>query len=61
MSRGRIAGVIRCEEETCNAEIPNSKWSKVKSEWFQQKDGRSWCPKHTPSWVAEWRSRKGKK
>jgi len=50
--------MIRCIEPGCHAEIQDNYWSKVKSGWFQTRDGRSWCPVHIPEWVEEWRKNK---
>lgn len=45
-----------CAEEGCTEEIANHKWAKIRAVgWFQQKDGKAWCPKHTPEWVEAWR------
>lgn len=38
-----------------------SKWDIIRAGekgWFFQKDGTTYCPKHVPAWVAEWRKRK---
>jgi hypothetical protein len=52
---------IECSEPDCPETIPNHMWGKVKSNWFFQKDGKQYCPKHTPAWVAGWRARKAKR
>lgn len=54
-----MSDVIRCRADGCSATIPNHKFGKIKSGWFEQKDGTVWCPKHTPAWVAAWRAKKG--
>lgn len=52
------AGMVGCAHPGCAARIKNHYWGKVKSNWFQQKDGKSFCPEHTPAWVAAWRAKK---
>ena len=52
------AAVLSCEG--CDATIPDERWSKTRSGWFQTKDGKNYCPEHTPDWVAEWREKRGK-
>jgi hypothetical protein len=50
-----------CAQKDCNNEIPSHAWSIIKTEgWFHQMDSKSWCPEHTPEWVAEWRAKKEK-
>lgn len=42
----------------CSATYKNHSWGRTaahKEGWFFAKDGRSWCPKHQPEWVAKWR------
>lgn len=47
---------IKCEE--CEEKIPNNKWGHIKADdWFFQKDGKSYCPRHIPEWVPEWRKK----
>jgi len=61
MSR-RHEHLNRCSEAGCMVTHPASHWDNIKAQelgWFFQKDGRRWCPKHVPTWVAEWRA-KGK-
>lgn len=48
---------INCSESDCTEKIKNNYWAKVKSNWFQQRDGKAYCPKHTPAWVDDWRKR----
>lgn len=51
-----------CASPGCANEIPNHAWAAIKTEgWFHQKDGKSWCPEHTPEWVAEWRAKNARK
>lgn len=38
-----------------------SKWDIIRAGeagWFFQKNGDTYCPKHNPPWVKEWRERK---
>lgn len=48
---------VTCAEPGCTNTIKNHAWGKIKSDWFFQKDGRSWCTQHIPDWVTEWRQR----
>jgi hypothetical protein len=50
--------ILHCAHPGCTATIPNHAWGRIKSDWFQQKDGLIWCTQHIPEWVAEWRARK---
>lgn len=53
-------GTVKCEN--CDDNVPNHYWGKVKADgWFFQRDGRAYCPKHVPEWVANWRKEKEKK
>lgn len=52
-----MASDIHCSVEGCPNTIPNHYWSKVKSEWFVQKDGQRFCPDHIPAWVEPWRKK----
>jgi hypothetical protein len=57
-------GQVHCAKEGCVAAHPNHRWGKTKAHtdgWFEQRDGKRWCPKHVPAWVAGWRERKGKR
>lgn len=48
--------VVKCTQEGCEATFKNHRWGKIKADdWFHQKDGKSYCPKHIPEWVANWR------
>lgn len=49
---------IRCSYEDCSESLKGDSWSRIKSNWFFQKNGQNWCPNHTPEWVTEWRERK---
>lgn len=43
-----------CEEPKCKDSYVGHKWGSIKAHaegWYQQKDGRAWCPKHRPSWA----------
>lgn len=58
-------GWIRCAEPGCPNERPDHQWHyKSHPGWFSQKysednpDPKSWCPEHTPEWVAEWRAKR---
>lgn len=52
---------LTCAFDGCDATIKNHKWGRIKADkWFQQKDGRVWCPKHTPKWVTAWRKKVSK-
>ena len=52
---------IPCAKKGCEATIKNHRWGRTKSDWFEQKDGRVWCPEHTPAWVEEWRKQREKR
>ena len=48
----------RCAYPDCNNGYKAHRWGSIKANdagWFQQKDGRSWCPEHIPDWVVHWR------
>lgn len=47
-----------CAHEDCEATIRDHHWGVVKSGWFIQRDGKAFCTKHIPEWVAEWRARR---
>lgn len=56
------APVVPCSEPGCDATRKNHQWGAIKAHaagWFEQKDGQSWCPEHTPPWVAAWREGRG--
>jgi hypothetical protein len=56
----RTTDMVSCNEPGCPEEYASHKWGTIKANgegWFIQKDGIVWCPKHTPSWVADWRRR----
>jgi hypothetical protein len=49
-----------CAHPTCEASYDAHKWGAIHAhtaDWFEQKDGRVWCPDHHPDWVAGWRDR----
>lgn len=51
----------QCAAEGCDRTFRDHQWGQTKAHnegWFHQRDGRSWCPEHTPEWVAEWRARR---
>lgn len=51
--------MVVCSQPECINEIPDHAWGKVKAGgigWFFERNGRSWCPIHTPEWVATWRN-----
>lgn len=51
-----------CHEEGCPAGFRDTgRWAPERrsgSGWFHQRNGWSYCPDHTPDWVAEWREKK---
>lgn len=57
-SKNWSVSTTQCSAEECTKTIKNHAWARIKSDWFQQKDGKVWCPEHTPEWVDEWRSKK---
>lgn len=55
----RESKYIECFAFGCKAKIKNHKWGMIKSEgWVHLKDGRIFCPNHTPEWYAEWKAKK---
>lgn len=49
----------KCEK--CDAIMKDHQWGKHRAQkngWFQQKDGKNFCPKHVPEWVETWRTKK---
>lgn len=47
--------------ELCDATTLLHKWAKVRARdagWFENKEGKWWCPLHVPDWVAKWRADK---
>lgn len=50
-------GPLSCASGGCQARHSANRRGAQKKGWFLQKDGTTWCPKHTPDWVAEWRAR----
>lgn len=46
---------LTCAEPKCEVTIKNHYWGKVKSGWYQMKNGMNYCPDHIPAWVVEWR------
>jgi hypothetical protein len=53
----KVSDVV-CSDPTCDESHKDHRWGKIKagsSGWFMSKDGSSWCPKHIPDWVKEWR------
>lgn len=54
-------GTTKCAEPDCTRTIKNHAWGRIKADnWFQQKDGKVWCPDHRPEWYAAWRARQVK-
>ncbi len=41
--------------KSCDKEVPaNNKWARIHAHaegWYFMKDGRSFCPRHRPSWA----------
>lgn len=53
-----MADTVTCSEPGCTRSIPDHRWGRTKNDdWFQQRDGRVWCPDHHPAWVEGWRTR----
>lgn len=51
--------MAECSGSGCGRTIGDHKWGRIKNpEWFQQRDGRFWCPDHLPAWLVEWRAAK---
>lgn len=53
----------QCAHSGCDQTYQDHHWGHKKAQsqdWFMQKNGRSWCPQHVPSWVAKWRANKGR-
>lgn len=54
-----------CAADGCTANFRDTgRWAperQSKSGWFHQRNGSSFCPQHTPDWVAAWRERKASK
>lgn len=52
----------KCAWSSCTDTFMPHHWGTVRAKgWFHQKNGDSWCPKHKPAWVAEWRKKKHEK
>ena len=53
--------MITCVVEGCPATLKNNKWTVLRSGWFFNRDQQNvgYCPDHIPSWVHDWRKRKG--
>lgn len=52
---------IKCAHPECESTMKSHAWSVIKTVgWFHQKDGKSFCPDHTPNWVHEWRAKKAR-
>jgi len=52
-----------CASEGCDETRPGHGWrdyTKRGGGWFEQKNGDTWCPKHIPEWVAEWRAKRSR-
>lgn len=49
-----------CAIPDCEESIKKGRWSQIKrgENWFFTMDDKAFCPKHVPSWVAEWRAKK---
>lgn len=49
----------KCSEPGCTATFRDHRWGQTKADdWFHQRNGDSWCPKHIPVWVESWRAKK---
>lgn len=51
----------KCADPGCERTRAAHRWGSIKAHdagWFELKDGTTWCPEHTPDWVAGWRARK---
>lgn len=50
---------VYCDEPGCENRRKNHAWGAIKAEdWFNQRNGKTWCPEHHPEWVADWRARR---
>lgn len=59
-TEGSYTDPKQCASVGCDNSFMPHAWGAIKSHdkgWFHQKNGDSWCPDHTPEWVAEWRQR----
>lgn len=61
MTGGYPTADIQCSYAGCSATLKNGAWSKIKANWFFQKNGDNWCPLHQPEWVSMWRKQKESK
>lgn len=54
--------VMECGESGCeNTHDSSYRYAVIQAHangWFSMMDGSSWCPKHNPEWVKEWRAKK---
>lgn len=62
-SSSREYPITKCDhEDGCDQTFKDSGyWAHIdtdKQGWFFMKDGRSFCPEHTPEWVAAWRAKR---
>lgn len=51
----------KCTRQDCPKSYLPHRWGNLRSAnegWFHQRTGESWCPDHTPDWVAKWREDK---
>lgn len=49
---------VECTDPTCAAKHPGGKWGNILAHqegWYHGKDGKAYCPMHTPKWVTKWR------
>lgn len=49
---------IICDGEGCQKRINNNSWTRIKSNWFFTKEGKTYCPDCTPEWVQHWRNQR---
>ena len=49
-----------CHAYGCRNVHAKNKWATHQAQtkgWFFQKDGKAYCPEHTPDWVKSWREK----
>lgn len=61
MTRGYT---VTCAQQGCATSYHNkSGWDSIRAQskgWFEQKNGKSWCPEHVPDWVPAWREQQAR-
>lgn len=50
-----------CAQPRCKESCVKSPDGTISAEWVVQKNGKAWCPKHTPGWAVSQRERKAAK